>query len=314
MPKSDAVFVGLTILDIEGRPVTAIPDGGGVTFIDEIRLSPAGAAAEAAMNAAKLGISTAAVACAGIDEKGDFILDVYRQLGIDCRMIQRTETSPTSATILPIRPNGERPAFHCRGASDRFFVVEQDFDAICDARFLHDGGTGLLAAMDQGQSTKLLRDVKKKGLVTTFDLIAPSDNTLSSLHDLLPSVDDFMPSYEEAAFLSHRSNPADAAAFFLDFGVSACIFKMGAQVSYTRTRDGEFQTPAFEVLVSDVTGRRDSYCGGFIGGLAEGLDLKDACRRGAAVSALAATGLGSDAGVRDREQVRAFMETAEPLQ
>jgi sugar/nucleoside kinase (ribokinase family) len=166
MPKFDAVFVGLTTLDIEGWPATAIPDGGGVTFIDEIRLSPAGVAAEAVMNAAKLGISTATVACAGAGEKGDFILDVHRRLGIDCPMIQRTETSPTSATILPIRPNGERPAFRCRGASDCLFVVEQDFDAICDARFLHHGGTGLLAAMDQGQSAKLLRYVKKKGLAT----------------------------------------------------------------------------------------------------------------------------------------------------
>jgi sugar/nucleoside kinase (ribokinase family) len=220
MPKFDAVFVGLTILDFERRPVTAIPDGGDVTFVDEIRLSPAGAAAEAVMNAAKLGISTAAVACVGADEKGDFILDVCRRLGIDCSMIQRTEDSPTSATILPNRPNGERPAFHRRGASDRLFVVEQDFDAICHVRLLR---------------------------------------------------------------------------------------------SYIQTRDGEFQTPAFKVPVSGTVGCGDS-CRGFIGGLAEGLDLEGACRLEAAVSALAATGLGSGAGVRDREQVRAFVETAEPLQ
>lgn len=314
MPKFDAVFVGLTILDIEGRPVTAIPEGGGVAFIDEIHLSPAGTAAGAVMNAAKLGISTAAVACVGTDEKGDFILEVYRRLGIDCSMIQRTDKFPTSATILPIRPNGERPAFHCRGASDHLFVADEDFDDICDAGFLHHGGTGLLAAMDQGQSARLLRHAKKKGLVTTFDLIAPSDKTLSLLSDLMPSVDYFMPSFEEAAFISGRSTPADAAAFFMDLGAGACIFKMGAQGSYTRTRDGEFRTRAFKVPVSDTTGCGDSYCGGFIGGLAEGLDLEAACRLGAAVSALVATALGSDAGVRDREQVHAFMEAAGTLQ
>ena len=266
------------------------------------------------MNAAKLGLSTATVACVGADEKGDFILNLYRRLGIDCSMIQQTEKSPTSATILPIRPNGERPAFHCRGASDQLFVADQDFDAVCDARFLHHGGTGLLAAMDQGQSVKLLRHAKRKGLVTTFDLIAPNDKTPSLLQDLLPSVDYFMPSFEEAAFLSRRTTPADAAAFFMDLGAGACIFKMGAQGSYARTREGEFRTTAFKVAVSDTTGCGDSYCGGFVAGLSWGLDVNGACRVGTAVSALVATGLGSDAGVRDRKQVEAFMAEAETLQ
>ena len=313
MASFDAVFIGLTILDIAGRPVTAIPEGGGVAFIEEIRLNPAGTAAGAVMNAAKLGVSSATVACVGADEKGDFILDFYRRLGIDCSMVQRTDKAPTSATILPIRPNGERPALHCRGASDHLFVADEDFDAVCDARFLHHGGTGLLAAMDRGQSAKLLAYAKRKGVVTTFDLIAPNENTLSLLTDMLPSVDYFMPSFEEAAFISGRPNPADAAAFFMDMGAGACIFKMGALGSYTRTPDAEFRTPAFKVRVSDTTGCGDGYCGGFVAGLAEGLDLAGACRLAAAVSALVATGLGSDAGVRDREQVKAFMATAETL-
>ncbi|MDX6862065.1 hypothetical protein SJZ72_27540, partial [Klebsiella pneumoniae] len=58
----DAVFVGLTIRDIAGRPVVAIPPRGGVAFIEQSRLNPAGPAAGANINAAKLGIRTAAVA------------------------------------------------------------------------------------------------------------------------------------------------------------------------------------------------------------------------------------------------------------
>lgn len=69
MATFDAVFVGLTILDIAGRPVVAIPPRGGVAFIEQIRLNPAGTAAGANINAAKLGIRTAAVACPGEDEK-----------------------------------------------------------------------------------------------------------------------------------------------------------------------------------------------------------------------------------------------------
>ncbi|STV43879.1 ribokinase [Klebsiella pneumoniae] len=202
MATFDAVFVGLTILDIAGRPVVAIPPRGGVAFIEQIRLNPAGTAAGANINAAKLGIRTAAVACLGEDEKADFILASYARLGIDCSLIQRTALKETSATILPIRPNGERPALHCRGASDALFVSEAEFDAVLDCRFLHHGGTGLLAAMDQGQSARLLQAAKARGVTTSFDLIAPNEETLELLRPLLPSVDYFMPSLEEAAFLS----------------------------------------------------------------------------------------------------------------
>lgn len=124
----DAVFVGLTILDIAGRPVDAIPEGGGVAFIEEIRMNPAGTAAGAVMNAAKLGTNCTTVAFVGNDEKGDFIIDAYQRMGIDCSMIQRSPKSSTSATILPIRSNGERPALHARGASDDLYVANDEID------------------------------------------------------------------------------------------------------------------------------------------------------------------------------------------
>lgn len=311
MARFDAVFVGLTILDVAGRPVEAVPEGGGVAFIDEIRMNPAGTAAGAVMNAAKLGLRTASVACVGDDSMGDFIIDAYGRMNIDCSMMQRTTASRTSATILPIRPNGERPALHSRGASDDLFVPDDEFDEVCDARYLHHGGTGLLDSMDRGQSAKLLAHAKGKGLVTTFDLIAPSDQTMGLLTDLLPHVDYFMPSMEEAAFLSGQSDPEAIAKTFMERGANACIFKWGENGSYIRTQDRGFRVPAFKVDVSDTTGCGDSYCGGFIAGLAMGYDLEEAARLGTAVSGLVATGLGSDAGVVDLETTRQFMEAAE---
>jgi len=310
MAKFDAVFVGLTILDIAGRPVEAIPTGGNVAFIDEIRMNPAGTASGAVMNAAKLGLSCSTAACLGNDEKGAFIVDYYQRLGIDCSLIQHTDAALTSATILPIRPNGERPALHCRGASDHLFVGEDQFEAVCDARFLHHGGTGLLNAMDQGQSAELLAYAKQKGLTTTFDLIAPNEQTLGLLQDLLPNVDYFMPSFEEAVFICGNDDPARAARFFHDLGAANCIFKWGAKGSYVSTPDKAFRVPAYKVDVSDTTGCGDSYCGGFIAGLAMDYDLEAACRLGSAVAGLVATGLGSDAGVVDLDQVTDFMNSA----
>ncbi len=237
------------------------------------------------------------MACLGEDEKADFILASYARLGIDCSLIQRTALKETSATILPIRPNGERPALHCRGASDALFVSEAEFDAVLDCRFLHHGGTGLLAAMDQGQSARLLQAAKARGVTTSFDLIAPNEETLELLRPLLPSVDYFMPSLEEAAFLSGETQPEAIGHFFLALGVGTCILKDGENGSWLIGRDGGPQHIApWPVEAVDTTGCGDSYCGGFIAALARGLSVKAACDVASAVAALVATGMGSDAG------------------
>lgn len=313
MPRFDASFVGFMTLDISGRHVDAIPDGGGIAFLDEIRINPAGTVGGSVMNCAKLGTKTTAVFCVGEDEKGDFIHDVFGRMGIDTSMAMRSPDVGTSSTILPIRSNGDRPCLHCRGASEELFVPEAMFDAVCDAKFLHHGGTGFIRAMESGQSVKLLKHAKKKGVTTTFDLIGPHEGTLEQLKPMLPNIDYFMPSVEEASYISGLDDRRDIAQFFMDLGAGACIIKTGAEGSFVKTPDTEFQMPAFKVTVSDTTGCGDSYCGGFVSGLNMGYDLEDACRLGTATSGLVATGLGSDAGVVDLERTLDFMRTAETL-
>jgi len=313
MAKFDASFVGFITLDISGRHVHEIPEGSGIAFLDEIRINPAGTIGGSVMNCAKLGTRTTAVFCVGEDEKGDFINDVFGRMGIDTSMAMRSKTVGTSSTILPIRPNGDRPCLHARGASEELFVPEEAFDSVCDAKFLHHGGTGFIRAMENGQSVKLLAHAKKKGLVTTFDLIGPHEGTLDQLGPMLPNVDYFMPSIEEARYISGLADPSDMASFFMDLGAGTCVIKWGERGSFIKTPDTEFRIPAFKVEVSDTTGCGDSYCGGFIAGLNMGYDLEEACRLGTAASALVATGLGSDAGIRDLDSTLDFMRSAEVL-
>ncbi len=151
--------------------------------------------------------------------------------------------------------------------------------------------------MDQGQSARLLQAAKARGVTTSFDLIAPNEETLELLRPLLPSVDYFMPSLEEAAFLSGETQPEAIGHFFLALGVGTCILKDGENGSWLIGRDGGPQHIApWPVEAVDTTGCGDSYCGGFIAALARGLSVKAACDVASAVAALVATGMGSDAG------------------
>lgn len=296
--RYDVSVIGLYILDVLGRPVSRIPDRGNVEFIEEIRLTVAGTAGGTVIDTAKLGLRSLAVGAVGDDEKADWVLMTMQKHGIDISAMQRLPGVPTSATILNVRPNGDRPALHVRGASDHFDVAPAMYDQVFDASIIHLGGTGLLRALDGPASALLLREAKARGRTVTFDLIAANAETIGIVDPLLPFIDYFMPSIEEARDMSGQSTPEDCAKFYLDRGTMCCVFTLGGDGAYFAHRDGtRLKSPAYDIKVVDTTGCGDAFDAGFIAALHHGMDQETSLRFAQASAGLVATGLGSDAGI-----------------
>jgi sugar/nucleoside kinase (ribokinase family) len=308
--RYDVSVIGLYILDVLGRPVTRIPERGGVDFIEEIRLTVAGTAGGTVIDTAKLGLKSLAVGAVGDDEKADWVLMTLAKHGVDISSMQRLKGIPTSATILNVRPNGDRPALHVRGASDHFDVAPEVYDQVFDAPIIHLGGTGLLKRLDGPASVTLLAEAKRRGRIVTFDLIAASAETIGIVAPLLPHIDYFMPSIEEARDMSGCEAPEDCAAFYLARGAGACVFTLGAAGAYYAHRDGtRLYAPAYEIAVVDTTGCGDAFDAGFITALHHKMAVPTAMRFAQASAALVAGGLGSDAGIVSFEQTLSAMQT-----
>jgi hypothetical protein len=308
--RYDVSVIGLYILDVLGRPVTRIPDRGNVDFIEEIRLTVAGTAGGTVVDTAKLGLRSLAVGAVGDDEKADWVLATMEKHGIDVSAMQRLPGVPTSATILNVRPNGDRPALHVRGASDHFDVPVALYDQVFDAPIVHLGGTGLLKRLDGEPSRILLEQAKKRGRTVTFDLIAASAETAHLVLPLLPFIDYFMPSIEEARDMSGAGSAEDCADFYLGKGATCCVFTLGGEGAYYAHKDGtRFRAPAFDIQVVDTTGCGDAFDAGFIAALHKGMEPRMAVDFAQAAAGLVATGLGSDAGIRSFEQTLDCMNT-----
>ncbi len=310
MTAFDVSSIGFYVLDILGRPVSAIPPGGKAFFIDEIAMTVAGTAGATAMACAILGMRTRAVGSIGDDEMGDIMLNSLQRKGVDTALVERFKGVPTSATILPVRPNGERPALHVPGSAATFRVASEIEEAALDARFCHFGGTGLLKAFDGEPTLRLIRKAKALGRTTTFDLIQANPETIALVEPLLPYIDYFIPSIDEASEMAGRTDPDDVAHFFLDRGVGTCVLTMGGEGSIIVAKNGtRVRLPAHDVTVSDTTGCGDSFTSGFIVGLHHGWDLEKCGRFATAVSAIVATGLGSNANLTSFEATIEAMNT-----
>lgn len=309
------VTMGVHILDILGRYVTRIPDGQNIDLIDEIRLTVAGTAGGTAVDLAKLGAHVVAMGAIGMDEPGNFVRFTMEKYGIDVSNLVRKNGVQTSCTMLPIRPNGSRPALHVRGTNNEFNLDDINWDALAQADYLHFGGTCLMDKIDGQPTAEVLKFAKEHGVVTTWDILAIDRPDLLDLFEPgLPYVDYFMPGLEEAELITGMKDRQDIIKFFLDRGAKHTVFKMGGEGSSIAGCDmDELRIPAFKSNVVDSTGCGDSYCAGFIVGLSMGWDLYKAAQLGAACGGLVVSGLGSDAGIVNLEETIKFMETAEPL-
>ncbi|CNC16744.1 putative sugar kinase [Yersinia pseudotuberculosis] len=312
---SKIVSLGIHVLDVLGRHVNRFPPGGELDIINEIRLTVAGTAAGMSVDLAKLGGDVYAMGAVGLDESGNFIIDTLRRYGVNTDHIVRKSEVQTSCSMLPIRPNGERPVLHVLGANAAYRLEDIHWDVIASADILHFGGTYLLPGLDGPPTATILKFAKEHGVTTTLDLLVNAQpDLLAKLEPALPYIDYFMPGLDEARAICGLEKRADVIAFFLNRGVGHTVFKMGAEGSSIASLDmAEILIPAYKAQVVDSTGCGDSYCAAFIMGLTKGWDLATSGRFASAAASLVVSGLGSDAGIIDFEHTLKVMNTAETL-
>lgn len=300
-PRFDFSCMGFYTFDALCRPVTQIPPGGDTYFVEDFTLAVSGAAGSASIVAAKHGLKVQAIGGIGHDDMGDWVLMKLARFGIDTELMQRCEGFSTSSSIVTTRPDGARPALHKRGATDGFFVSDDQIDRVLDTKILHVGGVGLMNRMDDaGRTAEVMAEAKRRGVITTLDVFASTAADLPKVERLLPYTDYFMPSEEEARALSGLQDNRALAQFLLDRGAGCVILTLGAEGAFYLAQDGtSFHTPAFQVDVKCTCGCGDCFNGGFATGLAKRLSPQEAVQLAQASSAQNATGLGSQAGVKD---------------
>jgi sugar/nucleoside kinase (ribokinase family) len=102
---------------------------------------------------------------------------------------------------------------------------------------------------------------------------------------VLPYMTLFSPNIDEATAVTGSTIPEEMADIFLAWGAPLVSIRMGAKGSLVKMQSGEqWHLPSVPTDIVDVTGAGNSYCGGFLTGLGDGLSPFEASLR-AAVSA-----------------------------
>jgi sugar/nucleoside kinase (ribokinase family) len=299
-----AIAMGVHVLDVLARPVERIPEGQGGELVEEIRMTAAGSAGGTAIVLAKLGATVRSAGAIGSDPPGDMLVSLLERDGVDTSLLVRRDEVQTSASVLPIRPNGDRPAFHVVGANGTYGPEDAPLEAIAEATHIHLGGPEFMGG---DAARHILAHARANDVVTSADVLAPGDpGLLEWIGAALPELDYLLPNEEQVLGFTGAANVEEGCRALIDRGVGCVAVTRGADGVIVVDSGGAEAVPAFDVDVVDTTGCGDAFSAGFLRGLALGRDRGAAASLGCAAAALVAGGLGSDHGDFDLARVEAM--------
>jgi sugar/nucleoside kinase (ribokinase family) len=300
------IALGVHVVDVLVRPVEAIPGGQGGRLVDEIRITAAGPAGGTAVTLAKLGARVRSAGAIGDDALANVLVDLLEAAGVDTSLLHRRVGVQTSASVLPIRPDGSRPAFHVVGANATYTSAHAPWEAIAAATHLHLGAPEFMGGEE---AAKMLSFARERGLTTSADLLAPGEQAAAILDWVAPMfahLDYLLPNEEQVLALTGAGDVARGAQALRERGVGCVAATRGADGAVVVDAAGTVAVPAPAVAVVDTTGCGDAFSAGFLRGVALGRDHAAAAALGCAAAGLVAQGLGSDHGDFDLAAADAF--------
>ena len=268
----------------------------GSDTASQVSLRPGGSAANLAAWSAAGGTATTCIGRVGDDDAGRQVLTALRTLGVDTR-ISVDAASPTGICVVLVAPDGERTMLPAAGANARLSPADVEM-ALLDADdgpwHLHVSGYALLGGAQDAALHALAR-ARARGAPTSVTCASAAPLRRigpASFLGMTRGVRLLFANADEAAVLSGRQDPADAAAQ-LTRTYSAVVVTCGpAGATYAEAGQQPIHSAALPVAVLDSTGAGDAFAAGFLPAWSSGVGAADALAAGHRCAALAVSRLG----------------------
>ena len=291
----DCTVVGDAMIDVL-LPLSDIEDihrlsQGGVTNT-KMRLLPGGSA-NIAFYITKLGGSSVFMGRVGDDYFGKVFQEDLGDNGILAN-VSISKNENTGVVFVLVFPNGERFFIDDRGANDELNYEDIDLDLIRDSKYFFFSGYSL-QDKGVGDSIKRLLEETVNDTRVVFNPGAPNlatkfKDTFTDVIGKYVSV--LILNEAEARCLTQCASEGETINYLLSLADTVALTK-GERGSVVARRDEIYEIKAGTAEVVDTTGAGDAFAGGFIYGLCQGWNLKDAGELASKVAARVVSHLGA---------------------
>jgi sugar/nucleoside kinase (ribokinase family) len=241
-----------------------------------------GGGANTAVPLAHAGHEVVLVSPLGTDERGDRLLGLLQEAGVDTSAVVRVEGESTRSVVL-VDPAGERTIVNVHRCREE--APPKRLESIeADALYVRSHDLGL---------AELMAAVARRATVVAH--LPPLTRDARPAHVLVGSESDLPPAFV--------ADPWDAGEGIAGSLLRWVVMTMGAHGADAVSADDRIATPAPEVTAVDTTGAGDVFAAGLVHALLADQPMPQALATGVAWGAAAA----ACRGLPDRETILALL-------
>jgi sugar/nucleoside kinase (ribokinase family) len=290
-------ILGNVNVDLIVRSVTTLPPPGQEWEIEAVEIRPGGAAANAGLALAALGVPVRVIGAVGEDPFGAMLRERFDASGLSGQL-DTIAGSPTGVSLAFESPERDRSfliALGSLGVFDRTMVP----DDLLGVPYFLICGTFTMPKLRGAPTLGMLREVRASGgttlLDTGWDPAGWPGETRAEIGEQLPFVDIFLPNELEALSLTGAPDPETATEVLQDRSGGWVVTKLGRHGCLAAGPGGEeHRVPAPAVVALDTTGAGDAFNAGLIAGLVQELPFPDALHLATRVASTVVTRPSAD--------------------
>ena len=275
---------------------------------------PSGAPFIFAAQAARLGMTTAAIGAVGADAFGQCLLKQLEADGVVADGVRQLPDQTTGIAFVAYNADGSRDFVFSLGAGGNLssdMLLPELFDGL---RCFHVMGSTLSMSAEALQVCReALRMAVDAGALISFDPnlrpeLMPPEEARIAFADFMSSAGILLPTAAELLELTAADNLNQAVDMLLaERPDRIIVVTRGAAGCTVYSGDGQVDAPGYAVDEIDPTGAGDCFDAGFLSELLAGKSPVEAARLANACGALAVTAKGPMAGAMTRAEVERFM-------
>ncbi|MCY4063187.1 MAG: sugar kinase [Chloroflexi bacterium] len=275
---------------------------------------PSGAPFIFAVQAARLGMKSAAIGSVGADAFGDCLLNQLAADGVVTDGIRQLPDQTTGVAFVAYKSDGSRNFVFSLGAGGHISSDMLDEAQFVGLRCFHIMGSTLsMSAAALAVGREALAMALDAGALISFDPnlrpeLLPAEEARIAFAPFIAAADIFLPTREELLQLTAAGSVDQAIENLLRARPDRkIVVTRGAAGCNVYTKDARINVPGYAVDEIDPTGAGDCFDAGFLASLLEGQSLREAAQLANACGALAVTEKGPMAGAKSRADIERFM-------
>ena len=294
------IVIGSSNVDMVVR-TSHLPAPGETILGGEFFMNQGGKGANQAVAIKRLGGNLIFMAKLGNDVLGRQSVGYFKKEGIDTRYIAFDEDSASGVALISVDDHAENSIVVASGAN--MLLNEQDVD-----KMLEEMCEGDILLMQLEIPLQTVEYAARKAFGKGVKVVLNPAPARSLPKELFRHLYMVTPNRIEAEMLTgiKIANDADVekvAEEICAMGVKNVIITLGSKGCLIREEGVSYRIDAFKVEPVDTTAAGDTFNGALCGGLAAGMDLKQAAVMASKASSIAVTRMGAQSSIPYREEL-----------